>query len=151
MECHKCFDHCSCRPCSTVEEDAIDILKSVLDRDGFVLERAVACLESLVGKNNITWRHPRCNQQLCNWEISHPKRTIFMGGLTPLVSRDDQSCEGYLFLSEPNHTPRSPLWGHENQCLGCRVKPCEQWKEAAWLFRGFVGDEILPSYVGIIP
>ena len=41
-------DHCSCRPSSTVEEDAIDILKSTLDRDGFVLERAVAWLESLL-------------------------------------------------------------------------------------------------------
>ena len=26
----------------------------------------------------------------------------------------------------------------------------EQCKKGRWLFRGFVGDEILPSYVGII-
>ena len=56
MECHKCFDHCSCRPCcQLLEEDAIDILKSILDRDGFVLERAVAWLESLAGKIISHW------------------------------------------------------------------------------------------------
>ena len=26
----------------------------------------------------------------------------------------------------------------------------EQWKKGSWLFVGYIGDEILPSYVGII-
>ena len=37
-------------------------------------------------------------------------------------------------------------WSLMSKCWGCLV---EQWKKGTWLFRVYIGDEIIPSYIGI--
>ena len=50
-------------------------------------------------------------------------------------------CHSFAWIGGVPGTSFLSTW------IGCLV---EQWKKGPWLFRGFVGNEILPSYVGTI-
>ena len=69
---------------------------------------------------------------------------MFSAGSSPL---EKKTPNVYIQMSD-THSSRLGLERSHETC--CWFRPGEQWKKGRWLFRGFVGDEILPSYVGII-
>ena len=78
-----------------------------------------------------------------------------MGGLLlpPVLSRDDQGCEGYLFLwVEPTILLARLSEDMKTSALdaGCNHVSNEK-KPPGCFFGNLLGYEILPSYVGIIP